>query len=119
LVEPCEEAARQLINARQVGTMFRLIAVLSAAVAAALMVAAPAQADDQSFLDNLQRNNVGTGMPGVSNPATTGALGHFMCERIRGGMSPADAAQLPRGVGVDGMGIVNAAQHELCPDTLH
>jgi hypothetical protein len=53
------------------------------------------------------------------SPPTTVALGHIMCDDIRTGMSPADAAQLPRGPFVDGPGVVAGAQHELCPDTLH
>jgi hypothetical protein len=81
-----------------------------------LVVAAPAHADDQSFTNYLAQNGVGTG---IMPPPIVVALGHIMCDRIRGGMSPADAAQLPRGPFVDGMGIVLAAQHELCPDTLH
>jgi poly(3-hydroxybutyrate) depolymerase len=40
--------------------MFRLIAVVSAAVAAALMVAGPAQADDQSYLNYLEAHGQST-----------------------------------------------------------
>lgn len=91
------------------------------AIAAALGVitialAAPAHADDQSYLDALHSNNVGVG---IMNPPTVVALGHFMCDQMRQGMSPADAAQLPRGPFIDGMGIVVAAQRNICPDTLH
>jgi hypothetical protein len=40
--------------------------------------------------------------------------------QIRGGMmSPADAAQMTHGPGLDMMGIVTTAQHDLCSDTLH
>ena len=90
----------------------------SAAVAAALMVAAPAQADDQSYLNYLEVHGQST----TAYPYSPGKLvmvGQIMCDRIRGGMSPADAAQLPQPQGfVDGPGIVATAQHELCPDTL-
>jgi hypothetical protein len=82
----------------------------------AIGVASPAQADDQSFLDDLHSHNVGTG---IMSPSTVVGLGHFMCDRLRDGMSPADVAQLPKGPFIDGMGIVGAAQRDLCPDTVH
>jgi poly(3-hydroxybutyrate) depolymerase len=40
--------------------MFRLIAVVGAPVAAALMVATPAQADDQRFLNYLEAHGQST-----------------------------------------------------------
>jgi hypothetical protein len=79
-----------------------------------LLSAPPAHADDQSFLNDLSENHIGTGH--LTSPL---ALGHFICTQIRGGMSPADAAQMTSGWGVDMPGIVAAAQRDLCPDTLH
>jgi hypothetical protein len=94
-----------------------LIPALAACTAAVIATASPAHADDQSYLNALSQNGVRVG---IMNPPTTVALGHMMCDRIRGGMSTADAAQLPQPPWlIDGPGIVAAAQHNLCPDTLH
>ena len=49
------------------------------------------------------------------DPPSVVAMGHFMCVQIRGGMSPADAAQMTRGPFLDMTGIVTTAQHDLCP----
>jgi hypothetical protein len=88
-----------------------------AGVALAVLLASPsvAHADEQGYLNNLN----GVRGVGIMNPPTVVALGHFMCDRLRDGMSPADVAQLPQPQWfVDGPGIVAAAQHQLCPDTL-
>lgn len=77
-----------------------------------LLVAAPAHADDQSYLNDLNQNHIAT-WP-INDPV---AMGHFICTQIRGGMSPADATQMT-GPPVDMPGIVATAQHNLCPDTL-
>lgn len=90
-------------------------ALVPAAVVLGVIVAAPAHADDQTYLDYLGDNHIATGL---MNDGTKVGLGHILCDQIRGGMSPELAAQQPRG-GVDGHGVVDAAQHELCPDTLH
>jgi Protein of unknown function (DUF732) len=87
-----------------------LSAVLVAAVAVTL--AAPAKADDQSFLDRLAGKNTAW-----FNPQQLVGVGHEVCTELRGGASPADLAAMARGY--DGPAIVDAAQHELCPDTLH
>lgn len=77
-------------------------------------LATPACADDQSFLNDLAQNHIGTGP--VTDPL---GMGHFLCTQIRGGMTPAQAARMTWGPGLDMPGIVDTAQHDLCPDTLH
>jgi Protein of unknown function (DUF732) len=102
--------------------LIRTIALVAGLVVGGVVLSAPAHADDQSYLNYLGQNGIGTSL---MNPPTTVALGRIMCDDIRSGMSPADAARLPGGPlaglipGLDGAGIVAAAQHELCPDTLH
>ena len=92
------------------------IRYLAAALTVLAISTAPAaHADDAAFQNDLAQNHIGVG---IMNPPTVLALGHFMCDRMREGMSPADAAQLPRGPFIDGMGIVTTAQHDICPDTL-
>jgi hypothetical protein len=85
-----------------------------AAVAAAVAFAAPAHADDQSYLQYL--NDHGTRVMAF-NDATKVAYGYQACGMLRNGMSPdAIAGASPIS---DGRGIAEAAQRELCPDTLH
>ena len=97
--------------------MFRLIAVVSAAVAAALMVAAPAQADEQSFLNYLEAHGQSTTAFPYS-PGKFVMVGHMICTNLHSGADPlAGASPIDRATwGPIG---VEAAQHELCPDTLH
>jgi len=97
--------------------MFRLIAVVSAAVAAALMVAAPAQADEQSFLNYLEAHGQSTTAFPYS-PGKFVMVGHMICTNLHSGADPlAGASPIDRATwGPIG---VEAAQHELCQDTLH
>lgn len=96
--------------------MNRLLVIICFVFGFGALSMGTAHADDASFQSDIAQNHIGTG---IMNPPTVVALGHFMCDRMREGMSPADAAQLPRGPMVDGMGIATTAQHDLCPDTLH
>lgn len=83
-------------------------------VAAALMIAAPAHADDQSYLDVLHSNGwVPQSPPEVMQDRQLRG-GHMVCVELRGGMTKQDITQ---GDGDFGL-LVEAAQHELCPDTL-
>jgi hypothetical protein len=92
----------------------RLIAVSSAAVAAALMAAAPADGDANSYLAYL--NSHGTFVMAYDD-ATKVSYGLHACEMLHAGMTP---EQVGSSVSPsDARGIVAAAQHELCPDTLH
>jgi hypothetical protein len=93
------------------------------AVAAALAVSAflsppMAQADADSYLARLSANGVNP--IGTMTPGNLVAGGLQMCNLMRSGMSPQDAAN-SLGIlsGVLGVPAVDAAQHELCPDTLH
>lgn len=92
------------------------IATTTLAVAATITIglAAPARADDQAFLNDLNTNHIGTGP--VTDPL---GMGHFVCTQIRGGMSPEEAGRMSWGPGLDLPGIVATAQRDLCPDTLH
>ena len=67
--------------------MFRLIAVVSAAVAAALMVAAPAQADEQSFLNYLEAHGQSTTAFPYS-PGKFVMVGHMICTNLHSGADP-------------------------------
>jgi hypothetical protein len=92
----------------------RWIAAPLALLAAGAAFAAPGQADDQTFLNDLRA----TGMPVMYEPYYIG-LGYKICAQIQAGMSTQDAASQ---LGIEGQiwgpQIVSAAQHDLCPKTL-
>jgi hypothetical protein len=94
--------------------MLRLIALLSVA-GGALIGASPAHADEGSYLAELSAH----GIP-VLIPAQAISDGFRVCGQIRQGMSPQTASQtFGLYYNVGGPQIVDIAQHQLCPDTLH
>jgi hypothetical protein len=97
--------------------MIRTIAVAAGLVVAGIGLAAPAFADDQSFLGYLQAHGQPT-TSGVMGPGQFIMAGHMICGNIAGGADPLQGfSVLDRGM--MGPSIVDAAQHELCPNTLH
>ena len=78
-----------------------------------LALAAPAQADDQSFLQTLR--DQGQYMPPWLDKARIGG-GYNVCGQLHAGVPRADL--VPQIISVDGNVFIDAAQHELCPDTL-
>ncbi|OBH08731.1 DUF732 domain-containing protein [Mycobacterium sp. E1747] len=98
----------------------RLIAgQVGALCLAALMLAAPARADDQSYMQYLDGHGyTGVYFGGYFHPRNTIVLGHAVCNDLRGGGTPElqqikwwMLPQLPL--------VREAAQRELCPDTLN
>jgi hypothetical protein len=94
--------------------MFRSITVLSAAIAAVVIGAAPAHCDANSYLAYL--NSHGTFVMAYDD-ATKVSYGLHACELLHSGMTPEQIGSMVSPS--DARGIVDAAQHELCPDTLH
>jgi hypothetical protein len=94
-------------------------AVVASALAVGALLSAPmAHADADSYLARLSANGVNP--IGTMTPGNLVAGGLQMCNLMRSGMSPQDAAgSLGILSGVLGVPAVDAAQHELCPDTLH
>ncbi|ORV96217.1 hypothetical protein AWC14_16845 [Mycobacterium kyorinense] len=88
-----------------------------AVVAAACALAAPAHADDQSYLDGLAAEGV------LINPLNSQAFllqrGDYACRLLRAGVPP---DQVPAQLGFNGWmwnaRITEVAQRELCPETL-
>jgi hypothetical protein len=77
--------------------------------------AGPARADESSYLADLSAHNIP-----VLIPASAVSDGFRVCSQIRAGMSPQTAAQtFGPYYSVVGGQIVDIAQHDLCPDTLH
>jgi hypothetical protein len=82
--------------------------------AAALLTATPANADTNSYLGYL--NTHGTFVMAYDD-ATKVSYGLQVCQMLHAGMTP---EQVGSSVSPSDLrGIVAAAQHELCPDTLH
>lgn len=91
-------------------------AILVAAISTAAAVSVPpARADEGSYLAELSAH----GIP-VLIPAQAVSDGFRVCGQLRAGMSPATASQtFGLYYNVVGPQIVDIAQHQLCPDTLH
>jgi hypothetical protein len=86
-----------------------VFAVLSTAAAVGI---APAHADENSYLADMQGHGVPFLIPAKAD-------GYRVCGEIRGGESPQTAAGT-FGIYYNALGptIVDIAQHDLCPDTL-
>jgi hypothetical protein len=96
--------------------MWKQAATGVAAIAASLALTAPAQADPQGYLQYLRDHGFTTIMTDLnSDPAVQLHAGHQACQDLHDGIEP--------GILHTRWGsyplIVEAAQHELCPDTLH
>ena len=93
------------------------IALASAAAPGPVVSIAPAYADDASYL---------AATSGLYHSVyDNGAMlhwGHGICDDLHGGRSfDQEVATAPPMMGsyMDVPGVIRAAQHELCPDTLH
>jgi Protein of unknown function (DUF732) len=100
--------------------MIKLSTIGAAVAVAALLSSASAHADPNSYVDYLRSH--GQLVPGGFE-GTTLAFGNMMCSQLRNGI-PHDQvlAGFQGGIGMkvgDPAIGMDAAQHELCPDTLH
>jgi len=92
--------------------MIRLSALLGAAF---LLLAPQAHADDQSYIDELNAH----GVLAVAGPQQEIKMGHQVCDYLHTGKGrPAADGFLPIQRPWANP-IIDAAQHNLCPDTLH
>ncbi len=96
--------------------MVRLIAISSAAIAAALVATTPASADADGYIRYLNDHNIF--VPGI-NDAVRISRGSQVCTSLHNGMTPQQVIDANPIVYFDLRGVIDAAQHELCPDTLH
>ncbi len=87
-------------------------------VGALLLVAwAPdAHADANSYLAYLQSHGINTAL---NSPAKNLQAGFYACDALHAGQTPDQVAGSQPFNFVDVRGVIDAAQHELCPDTLH
>lgn len=93
------------------------IPAIAASAAVLVVTAAPAHADDQSYLNYLTAHGQSTTAWPMS-PAQFVILGHGICTNLHAGADPL-AGTSPIERVTWGPAAVDAAQHELCPDTLH
>lgn len=93
--------------------MRRLSKVVGATGLAALTLAGPAQADEQSFLQTLR--DQGQYMPPWFDKERIGG-GYWTCGQLHAGVPRAEL--VPQIISVDGNLFIDAAQQYLCPDTL-
>jgi hypothetical protein len=96
-----------------------LLAVFSVLAFGAETIVLPmpaAHADDASYIRYLNDHGITIGM--TNTPSSQLSAGRMVCDNLRAGADPhAGMNFLTRGLVPDGA--VDAAQHELCPDTLH
>jgi hypothetical protein len=84
-------------------------------ISAAFAMAAPAHADGDSYIRCL--NDHGTFVPGINDAARI-SRGATVCTDLHNGMTPQQEIDANPIVYFDLRGVIDAAQQELCPDTL-
>jgi hypothetical protein len=97
------------------GRSMTVLRWLATIVITALAGAAPACADGDSYIRYL--NDHGTLVPGI-NDAVRISRGAKVCTDLHNGMTPQQEIDANPIVYFDLRGVIDAAQHELCPDTL-
>jgi hypothetical protein len=94
--------------------MSRSFAALSAGVSAALIAAVPAHADANSYLAYLASHGSYAG-----GQAKALNAGFYVCDSLHAGQTPDQILSGVHLTMMDVRGVIDAAQHELCPDTMH
>ncbi|TVS88780.1 DUF732 domain-containing protein [Mycobacterium helveticum] len=95
----------------------RMLPTAIAIVGAATITAAPpAHADESNFIPDLQAR--GVPIIGFNAPQVMTGRGYTICAQLRNGESPETAAG-EFGLYFWGPTLVEVAQQDLCPDTLH
>ncbi|MBS9534671.1 DUF732 domain-containing protein [Mycobacterium sp. M1] len=94
------------------------LAAMTVIPATLISVAAPAQADDASFLKYLDTHGFKyQNQPGLTTPAGAVQFGGIICQNLRRGRPAKDRFGTKIASGIS-QTLIDAAQHELCPDTL-
>jgi len=95
--------------------MKKLLAVL--AIPAAVLLASPASAGVDEFVDEINKQNVDIGMYNLQR-YNLPLMGLEACNRLHGGMTYEQALASYPAVFGDGASVIRIAQHTICPDTL-
>jgi hypothetical protein len=91
-----------------------MIPAIAACTAALIATASPARAGDQSYINELRADGVF-----MINENFWIINGHRMCGMLHDGVAPEILYNQFGLQNAQGPQIVGAAQHKLCPDTLH
>lgn len=97
--------------------MNRITAVIGFCASSLIWGAGTAHADANSYLSYLQDHQVFTAFNSQSKNLQAG---FYACQALHAGQTPEQvaASSPPMFISVDVRGMIDAAQHELCPDTL-
>ncbi|WP_409428844.1 DUF732 domain-containing protein [Mycobacterium sp. SMC-11] len=99
-------------------TTFHKFLTASLAVAATALVVAPAaQADAHSYQQYLRDNGINIGIMAMT-PGSEVGYGLNVCKYLRAGMTVDEVIPMGWNSMADNPAMVNAAQRELCPETL-
>lgn len=114
---PRPKTATALLHTREKETqrLVKLFTTMVAASLAVLALAAPAHADDNAFINDVQSQ----GIPMPQGPTRALAGGYTVCEHLHAGMPPQAAASMCGWMAAWCPQLVADAQRDLCPDTLH
>jgi hypothetical protein len=93
----------------------KIIAVAGTITFSAFLFPLSARADANSYQAYLVDHHVNTA---INSPATNLQAGFFACNALHSGQTPDQVASSQPIALVDVRGMIDAAQHELCPDTL-
>ena len=96
--------------------LMKKLLMTTASLLVALGTATTASADSQSFIDYLNNNGGRPAFTFADGPLIN--QGYNFCNMIRGGMPVDQVKAMNFGPTVNTPLFVDAAQHELCPDTL-
>lgn len=86
-------------------------------VPAAVLLASPAHAGVDEFVNEINSQNVDIGMANLQRHNLP-LMGLEACTRLRGGMSYDQVLATYPGVFGDGASVIRIAQKTICPDTL-
>lgn len=98
--------------------MFMKPLLAALAVPATVLLAAPAHAGVDEFVNEINSQNVDIGMYALQRNNLP-LMGVEACSRLRGGMSYDQVLASYPSVFGDGAKVISIAQHTICPDTLH
>lgn len=91
---------------------------IGAALAAAVALAAPASADANSYQQYIRDHQINTGIMAMT-PGSEMEFGLNVCNYLRAGMTVDQVIPMGWNTMADNPALVRAAQHNLCPDTIH
>jgi hypothetical protein len=102
-------------RSRVIGGMAVKAALVAMLGALAAVCVPAAHADADSYLAYLESHHINTAL---NSPSKNISAGFYACQALHAGQTPDQVAQSVPFSLADVRGMIEAAQHELCPDTL-